>query len=58
LPAKIESLETEQSTIRAQLADGSIFAKDTGKAQQLLARDAQIEAELLTALERWENLSN
>lgn len=58
LPAKIEALETEQSTIRAQLADGSIFAKDTGKAQQLLARDAQIEAELLVALERWENLSS
>jgi ABC transport system ATP-binding/permease protein len=57
LPAQIESLETEQSTIRAQLADGSIFAKDTGKAQQLLARDAQIETELLVALERWENLS-
>jgi ATP-binding cassette subfamily F protein uup len=57
LPAKIEFLETEQSTIRTQLADGSIFAKDTGKAQQLLARDAQIEAELLVALERWENLS-
>lgn len=57
LPAKIEALETEQSTLRAQLADGSIFARDTGKAQQLLARDAQIEAELLIALERWENLS-
>ncbi len=58
LPAKIEALETEQSVIRQQLADGAIFAKDTGKAQQLLTRDAQIEAELLLALERWENLSS
>jgi ATP-binding cassette subfamily F protein uup len=57
LPAKIELLENEQTALRVELAEGSVFAKDADRATALLKRDAEIEAELLLALERWENLS-
>ncbi len=57
LPGKIESLENEQTTLRAELAEGSVFAKDPDRATSLLKRDAEIESALLVALERWENLS-
>ncbi len=40
LPAKIEALEKEQAEARAQLADGSIYQRDAGLAQQLFKRDA------------------
>jgi ABC transport system ATP-binding/permease protein len=58
LPGKIESLENEQTTLRAELAEGSVFAKDPDRATALLKRDAEIESTLLVALERWENLSS
>ncbi len=58
LPAKIESLEGEQTTLRAELAEGSVFAKNPDRATALLKRDAEIESALLVALERWENLSS
>jgi ABC transport system ATP-binding/permease protein len=58
LPGKIESLENEQTTLRAELAEGSVFAKDPDHATALLKRDAEIESALLLALERWENLSS
>jgi ABC transport system ATP-binding/permease protein len=58
LPARIEALETEQAQIRAALADGSLFVKDAGLAQAHCARDAEIEAALMQALERWDSLSS
>ncbi|MEY4295169.1 MAG: hypothetical protein RLY82_857 [Pseudomonadota bacterium] len=58
LPGKIESLENEQTTLRAELAEGAVFAKDPDRATMLLKRDAEIESALLIALERWENLSS
>jgi ATP-binding cassette subfamily F protein uup len=57
LPAKIEALEKEQASARAQLADGSIYQRDPGLAQQLFKRDAEIDDVLLAAMERWEVLS-
>jgi ABC transport system ATP-binding/permease protein len=57
LPAKIEALEKEQADARAQLADGSIYQRDPGLAQQLFKRDAEIDDVLLAAMERWEVLS-
>jgi ATP-binding cassette subfamily F protein uup len=57
LPALIESLEKEQADARAQLADGSIYQRDAGLAQQLFKRDAEIDDLLMNALERWEALS-
>ncbi len=58
LPARIEALEQEQQSIRAELADGTIYARDGQRAASLHARDAAIEDELMAALERWENLSS
>ena len=57
LPALIEALEKEQGEVRAALADSSLFAKDPATAASLFARDAQIDTELVKALERWEILS-
>ena len=56
LPDRIAALEAEQQEIAAQLADGSLFARDNGLALLLSARNAQIDEELLEALERWEAL--
>jgi ATP-binding cassette subfamily F protein uup len=57
LPARIEALEAEQRTIDAELADGLLFARHPQQAAELAARHAQIEDELMQALERWEQLS-
>jgi ATP-binding cassette subfamily F protein uup len=57
LPGKIEALEKEQADARAQLADGSIYQRDPGLAQQLFQRDSAIDEVLLAAMERWEILS-
>jgi ATP-binding cassette subfamily F protein uup len=57
LPGLIESLENEQKQIRLTLEDSSLFAKDPAKATALYARDGEIDAELMAALERWEILS-
>jgi ATP-binding cassette subfamily F protein uup len=57
LPGLIETLEKEQATIRLSLEDSSLFAKDPAQATALYARDGEIDAELLAALERWETLS-
>ncbi len=56
LPAAIAALEAEQKRITEALADGSLFAKDNAKALALTSRAAQIDDELMTALERWETL--
>jgi ATP-binding cassette subfamily F protein uup len=58
LPAKIAALEAEQKSIGAQLADGSVFAKDAAQGAQLTQRHAAIDAELLVALERWDELES
>ena len=58
LPARIEALEAEQRTIDAELADGLLFARHPQRGAELSARHAQIEEELMHALERWEVLSS
>ena len=57
LPARIEALEAEQRTIDAELADGLLFARHPQRGAELSARHAQIEDELMHALERWEALA-
>jgi len=57
LPEQIEALEAEQQALRAQLADGTLYASDHERAAQLARRDGEIEALLMQALERWEALS-
>jgi ABC transport system ATP-binding/permease protein len=58
LPGLIESLEQEQKAIHDELADGSLYAFDAERAQRLSERTAQIDDELLAALERWELLGS
>jgi len=58
LPAQIASLETEQKTTQAALSDSALYASDPAKIAQLHQRDTEIEDALMTALERWEQLSS
>jgi ATP-binding cassette subfamily F protein uup len=58
LPALIDELEHEQRSIQAELADGSLFVREPERAAGLAERSAQIEEELLAALERWEALGS
>ncbi len=58
LPARIEALEAEQKTIGTQIEEGSIFVKDAQEGARLTERFAQIDEELLVALERWEELES
>ncbi len=57
LPDLIDALELEQGSLRKELADGSLYIKDAQRATALNQRDAAIEAELMAALGRWEELS-
>jgi ATP-binding cassette subfamily F protein uup len=56
LPSAIAALEAEQQTIHDALADGSLYGSDNTRALQMSARGAQIDDELMSALERWEEL--
>ena len=56
LPARIEALEQQQQQIDRDLADGSLYATDPARAAALATRHGEIEEELMTALERWEQL--
>jgi ATP-binding cassette subfamily F protein uup len=58
LPGQIDALEAEQKAITGRLADGSIFTTDPQGAAVLTQRSAQIEEELIEALERWEQLGS
>jgi ATP-binding cassette subfamily F protein uup len=56
LPARIEALEAEQRDIGARLADAALYREQPQQVAALRARFDAIEAELLAALERWEQL--
>ncbi|HCX82027.1 MAG: ABC transporter ATP-binding protein [Curvibacter sp. RIFCSPHIGHO2_12_FULL_63_18] len=56
LPDRIAALEAEQADITEALADGSLYASDNARAIALSERNAQIDEELMAALERWEAL--
>jgi len=56
LPDAIAALETEQEQITRTLADGTLYATDNARAIALASRSAQIDDELMAALERWEAL--
>ncbi len=53
----IAALEAEQKETQAALSDSSLYASDAAKIAQLHQRDSEIEEALMTALERWEQLS-
>jgi ATP-binding cassette subfamily F protein uup len=56
LPARIEALEQEQAAIQQELAEGAVYRTDPQRAAQRAERSAQIEDELMAALQRWEDL--
>ena len=56
MPERIAALEAEQHTITQTLADGSLYVSDNPRALALAQRNAQLDEELLAALERWESL--
>jgi ATP-binding cassette subfamily F protein uup len=58
LPAKMQALEAEQSALNALLADGAVYSSDPKTAAESQARVAQIDDELLAALERLETLQS
>ena len=58
LPARIEALELEQATLGEQLAGTEVYLNEPQRVGDLQARYAQIEDDLLAALERWELLGN
>jgi len=57
MPARIEALEAEQRAIGERLASASLYTDEPQRVGELQARYAQIDDELLQALERWEALS-
>jgi ATP-binding cassette subfamily F protein uup len=56
LPKLIAQLEAEQATITAQLADADLYKNGPDEANKLNARFAEIDEELLTALDKWETI--
>jgi ATP-binding cassette subfamily F protein uup len=57
MPARIEALEAEQREIGERLASSALYTDEPQRVGELQARYAQIEDELMEALERWETLS-
>jgi len=58
LPARIEALESEQKALGERLASNELYTERPQDAAALQVRFAQIEEELMAALERWEALSS
>jgi ATP-binding cassette subfamily F protein uup len=56
LPEKIAGLETEQAALTLQLEDPALYQRDPQAAQKASDRLAAIDDELMSLLERWENL--
>jgi len=56
LPGRIAALEAEQKSLSDQLADPSSYTSATARISEMQERFAQIDEELLHALERWEVL--
>ena len=54
LPALIAQLEKEQKTISEKLADSELYRQQADEVKRLHDRFAEIDAQLLECLERWE----
>jgi len=57
LPQRIEALEAEQKLLGAELAGTALYTETPQRVAQVQARHAQIEADLMGLLERWETLA-
>ncbi len=58
LPARIEALEAEQKSLNELLADPQSYMKDPQRMASAHQRVAQIDEQLMAALERWEELGS
>ncbi|MRI34202.1 ABC transporter ATP-binding protein [Endozoicomonas sp. OPT23] len=58
LPAELEKLEEELSTLEAAMADPSFYADDQDKVQKTLDRLETLNQEIEEKMERWEELEN
>jgi ATP-binding cassette subfamily F protein uup len=56
LPGRIEALEQEQATLAALLAGSELYTQGAARIQEVTARHAAIEDELMALLESWEQL--
>jgi ATP-binding cassette subfamily F protein uup len=56
LPKLIAKLEDEQSALNITLSDPDFYKKTPAEAKRVNTRIAEIEEELMTALERWEQI--
>ena len=56
LPARLEELEAERDRLHAKMADPSFFKRDGDDIAAETARLEELESELATAYERWEQL--
>jgi len=56
LPGEISALETEQAALLARTASPEYFRQSPDVLRADQARGAEIEAELMEKLERWETL--
>ena len=57
LPSRIEALEGEQKTLAQRLASAALYIEEPHRVAALQARHEAIDAELATALARWETLA-
>jgi len=58
LPKRIAALEDEQTALNLQLSDPDFYKKNAAEARRVSERVEAIEAELLAALERWEQIES
>jgi len=58
LPQLIAKLEDEQTALNLTLSDPDFYKKTPAEAKRLNERIAQIEEELMAALERWEQIES
>ena len=56
LPARIEALEREQGELARELADPAFYSSQPARVREANSRHQELEALLLTALERWTEL--
>ncbi len=54
----IQKTEQERDSLSAQIADGSLFASDAKKAQEIMKKIAELETKIESLYLRWEELEN
>lgn len=58
LPQKIETLEAEQEEIQKKIAEADFYQQEKPEVDKVLARLTEVEKELESSYERWEELSD